>query len=115
MAGNAGRVLVAWLSAEECAPFLAGKSAAERAALKREFSSVRKVGYVITQNEIVMGATAIASPVFDATRNVVASLAVLGPTARVSREQAAKYAPWVRQAAEQLSAQLGRDIARYMT
>jgi IclR family acetate operon transcriptional repressor len=107
LAGSAGRVLISHLSSEELAPLAAGLSSSERAAVQKEAGHVRKAGFIITQDEIVMGATAISAPVFDATGSVVASLSVLGPTVRLSREKTARYAPWVRQAAQQLSTLLG--------
>jgi DNA-binding IclR family transcriptional regulator len=107
LAGSAGRVLICHLSPQELAPLLGGLSSSERVAVQKELGQVRKAGFIITQDEIVMGATAISAPVFDATGSVVASLSVLGPTVRLSRENTTRYTPWVRQAAQQLSTLLG--------
>lgn len=79
---------------------------ATREALPAILAEAAAAGVVMDRNGIIDGASAIASPVFDAQGRAFAALSVAGPTERVERGQQAIMA-LVRAAAQDVSRRLG--------
>lgn len=77
-----------------------------RDQLPAVLAEVAATGVVLDRNGIIEGASAIASPVFDAEGRAFAALSVAGPTERIESNRA-RIAQLVRQAGEQVSRQLG--------
>ena len=87
-----GKVLVAWLDDKERkatfpAKFekLAKNTITTAAEFEKELAKVRQRGYAIADEEMDESFTAVAAPIRDAHQEVVASIVVSGPTARMKK------------------------------
>jgi DNA-binding IclR family transcriptional regulator len=60
---------------------------------------IHATGYALDNEEFAIGLKCIASPLFDHTRRVVASLGIAGPAVRLDDERLPRLAPLVREAA----------------
>jgi IclR family transcriptional regulator, acetate operon repressor len=74
-------------------------------ALTTELARVRRRGFGTARDESEVGAAAVAAPIFSDTgrTQVIAGLAVIGPTARVSTAELTKIAVHVVRSADELS------------
>lgn len=81
-----------------------------RAALPAVLDRVAAEGVVLDRNGIIEGASAIASPLFDADGRAFAAISVAGPTDRIEGQHA-RIADLVRQAGERVSRRLGLTAA----
>jgi DNA-binding IclR family transcriptional regulator len=111
-----GKCLLAWLPADMAERavakqgLLGGSTLGPNAvttmpALTTELARIRRRGFGMARDESEIGAAAVAAPIFsDSSRSdVVAGLAVIGPTARVSAADLTEMAPHVMKSAEELS------------
>jgi IclR family transcriptional regulator, acetate operon repressor len=74
---------------------------------------VRALGYATSIDELELGLSALAAPVFGAGGEVLAALSISGPTARLTSERIAALAPLLIEESNQLAQRLGnRDHAR---
>lgn len=81
--------------------------------LVAELDKVRKQGYAINDEELVVGLRSIAAPVLDAEGHVIAAVNISVPAARVSRQELETVlSPMVVETGHQISAALGADIDR---
>lgn len=71
--------------------------------LEQQFKDIRKQGYAVNNQESVTGLMGLAVPVTDAGGKVIAGLAVHGPVARMSIEDAIARVPLFQRAAGELS------------
>lgn len=71
--------------------------------LRRELARIHECGYGINREEAEVGVSAVAAPVLDARRRVVAAVSVTGHSYRLDLD---RLAPIVRTAARTVSAQL---------
>jgi IclR family transcriptional regulator, acetate operon repressor len=71
--------------------------------LEAEFAKIRRSGYAVDNEEYIAGICCVAVPVMNDQQRVVATVAVHGPVARMSVEQATEFLPILREAAEQIS------------
>ncbi|WP_041775864.1 IclR family transcriptional regulator [Blastococcus saxobsidens] len=92
--GSAGKVLLAWLdeyTLEQILPVdlprLTEQTVVDRATLREELKLARQQGWAQSAGERVVGAAAISAPVFGANSEVVASVSILGPSARLTDER----------------------------
>ena len=89
-----GKVLLAFGAASLPAGNLQSKTArtiTSRTQLNSELEKIRKAGFAIIDNELENGLVAVAAPVFNHDRKVVAAISISGPDARISREQLIKF------------------------
>ena len=77
-----------------------------RAQLPAVLADIAASGVALDRNGIIEGASAIASPVFDAAGRAIAALSVAGPTDRIE-SQSAQISTLVREAGEHVSRRLG--------
>jgi DNA-binding IclR family transcriptional regulator len=106
-----GKVLTAWLPADERARLIAGlryerltpKSIAQRTQLERELRRVRTAGYAIDDEEFILGVRCMAAPVFDANGEVTMALSVVGPKHRMTHQKLRDCRPLVLECAGKLS------------
>ena len=77
-----------------------------RENMRAVLAQVAVDGVVLDRNGMIEGASAIASPLFDADGQVVAAISVAGPTERIENHRA-RIADLVRQAGERISRRLG--------
>jgi DNA-binding IclR family transcriptional regulator len=85
----------------------------ERQVLQQQLRSVTTNGYAVDMGEHVEDVRAVAVPIRDYTRAVVAALVVAGPSYRFQAERIDKeLAPLVVKAGRELSSRLGFDLDR---
>jgi DNA-binding IclR family transcriptional regulator len=87
------------------------RTPADRQALLGQLRAVSSAGHAIDMGEHADDVRAVAAPVRDYTRAVIAALTVIGPAYRFQGERLEKeLAPIVVRAAHELSARLGFDL-----
>lgn len=108
-----GKVLLCGLDDEELEqrlrtlkPYTSG-TITSRSGLRRELAMVCEQGYAVAVDELEVGLTAIAAPIRNAHRDVIASLSVSGPTFRIDAARVEAMVPLVVDAAEEISVRLG--------
>lgn len=106
-AGAAGKVLIAWDDEQISRlppklPKLGPSTIATRAELETELAHVRSRGYATSVNELVVGASSIAVPIFDSSGSVAAAINIAGPAERWNAARIAKLAPAVLEEARRL-------------
>jgi len=102
--GAAGRVLLAWLPEDRREELLRRDPFTTEEALEE----LRRSGFTVSLGEREEGVTSIAAPVQDARREVVAALAMSGPSVRFEGPGFNEKVAKVRRHAEQVSEALGR-------
>jgi len=107
-ASASGKVLLAYagIRLPETLERHTPKTIVDPSALERDLDRTRLRGYAQIRDELEVGLTAVAAPVFDRTGSCVAALAVSGPTFRLARLLAPLSKRCVH-AAHDLSAALG--------
>ena len=111
-----GKVLVAY-GAAELPPGPLARTApgtvVDRAALEVELERVRAERFATAIDELEPGLTALAAPVHGPTGDVIAALAISGPTLRLAPERIEELRPVLTRESAALSARLGhRDKGR---
>jgi DNA-binding IclR family transcriptional regulator len=81
------------------------------ADLEAELARIRASGVGIDDEEFLLGMTAVAVPIFDATGKVCATIAVHAPTARMNLTKARSHVPAMRRAAAEVAAAFGIEPA----
>jgi IclR family acetate operon transcriptional repressor len=113
-ATSSGKAILAFLPAEEREEILkllslsrhTERTVTSPAALRASLDEIRRAGVCITIDELVPGASGIASPVLDRYGRVAGACAIGGPTDRV-RPRLRMLAAEVKATARALSARLG--------
>jgi IclR family acetate operon transcriptional repressor len=72
-----------------------------------ELATVRRLGYAVTISELEEGLNAVAAPITDASRTVVAAVSVSGPAYRLSAERLSELAVLTVATAGKIAARLG--------
>lgn len=80
---------------------------AEREALALRLLDIQHDGFVYTKSELNPGVAAIAVPVLDRDRDLVAALSLSGPTERLPEVRARSYLPALREHATAVVRELG--------
>jgi IclR family KDG regulon transcriptional repressor len=89
-------------------PKFTDRTITDRQVLVHKLKQIAVQGYAVEGGEHSIDANAVAAPVRDYTRNVVGSVAIAGPSYRVSDERIkVELAPAIVQAAAELSSRLG--------
>lgn len=83
------------------------KTLTTRAGLLADLEKVRRKGYAIDDEENNLGARCVAAPVFDGFGRAVAAVGVSATITQIDRGSIAKIAEAVKQAAREISRQLG--------
>lgn len=76
-------------------------------ALLCELNETRNRGFAFDNEECEIGARCIAFPVYDYTQKIIAGISVTGPAIRITDEFAARWVPYLKQTAQQVSRQFG--------
>lgn len=106
--GASGKVILAHSALEpRQLRQLTQNSGIDLAAYAGELKKTRSMGYAISRDEQVQGATSIAVPFFDASGTVAGSLAVYGPSVRFDATKLEKYAALLMAEASRLSRAMG--------
>ncbi len=113
-AGACPKVLMAHLPAEERErvieqglPAFTGWTTTDPELLRVELAEIRSRGYGISDEDIDLGAAAVAAPIRDWSGTVVAAISIAGPLTRVELLLHTEYRDLVVGAAERISARLG--------
>ncbi len=115
-AGSAGKVLLAWLDADELGHLLellpmeprTTTTITNRAVLLDALASVRERGWAVSHGERIEGAIGVSVPIRDGRGKVLASLSVIGPAGRLTDERQAEALPLVTEAAARITERLVR-------
>jgi IclR family acetate operon transcriptional repressor len=105
-----GKVLLAYKAAAiPAGPLepLTSRTIVDRRSLDAELDAIRRDGHATAIDELELGLSAMAAPVFDASGRVVAALSVSGPTMRLSPRRIAELESNVIKQARALSELLG--------
>lgn len=105
--GASGRSILAYLGDEVDLEALIAKSPVTVADFERELADIRTRGYAVSRNELIMGAVAIAAPIFGLRGRVAGSLGIFGPSVRLGKDQENKLGRFLISQAAALSAALG--------
>lgn len=114
-AGGVPKVLLAFLPDEERNALLDSielkpitpYTVTDRRALEQLLREIRAQGYVVTADDLDIGAHSIAAPIWDHRGRVVAAISVAGPSNRFTDDRIRKYVELVRQGAAEISRALG--------
>jgi len=91
---------------------LTRRTLVDRAALEEDLAAVRERGYATLVDELEPGLSVVAAPVLDAGGDVVAALAVSGPTTRLPPHRLAVLGRLAIEQADAVSERLGHRPAR---
>jgi IclR family acetate operon transcriptional repressor len=112
--GSSGKGILAFLPEAEREAILAalpdpipGRVPRTKAEVREELAAARRRGFVVSHGERYEGAIGASAPVRDALRRVVGDLIATWPDNRTSTEKEAAAGLIVREAADELSRQLG--------
>lgn len=86
---------------------LTPKTITNPAVLRREIAKVAKQGWAAAPNEILLGANALAAPVFDASGALVATIAILNSVQFIAPKPSEDQIRRVVGAAQRISSRLG--------
>jgi len=88
-------------------PALTPSTITDQVVLRNELSEIRARGYASTQDELDIGFMAVAAPIYDQTRTVVAALSVGGPILRMDTERLSEIVAALQVAARKISRRIG--------
>ncbi len=95
----------------EFLPRYTDRTIVDRAVLLEQLRAVARDGYSVDNGEFFEDVASVAVPIRDYTRSVVGSLAVAGPSYRISGERInIELAPMVLEAGRELSHRLGYNV-----
>jgi IclR family transcriptional regulator, acetate operon repressor len=109
--GSTGKAILAFMAAERRAELLAATPAAQRARLEDGVKFAQRHGYATSHGEIFVGAIAVSAPYFDHRGQVVGSVGLYGPDARIGDQKLLDYSKLIRKAGHQISVLLGAEGA----
>ena len=117
MLGASGRTILAHLPHTQAAlrPYAKGLPTGLKFVLKdyaAELDATRARGYAVSHSELIQGAAAMAAPFFGASGQVAGSLAVFGPSVRLSNARVKEICGLLVAQAAALSSALGKPLAR---
>lgn len=109
--GASGKVLLAFLekSKQRCILESIIEENFDLGVLKTQLFEIREKGYAISFGDRIVGATAIAAPIFDRKSRLVASLGLSGASIRFTDEQIPEYIKLVMENAMKISEILGHN------
>lgn len=122
-ASAAGKVLIAFSARKDMERLMrrndlhltTAKTLASREALEQEIEGVRRTGYAVDDEEHAVGLRCVAGPVFNEFGEVVASISVSGPKARITDERLPLLGRMVTQAAAEATRDFGGSVPEAMT
>lgn len=113
--GGVPKVLLAFLPDEERNALLdtlelkpiTPHTITDRHILEQALCEIREQGYIVTADDLDVGAHSIAAPIWDHRGRVVAAISVAGPSNRFTDDRIREYVNLVCQGAAQISRALG--------
>lgn len=110
--GASGRAILAHRPLDEASlQRYAQDSGTDLAAYGQELTRIRSRGYAVSTSELIQGAVAVAAPFFNSAGLVAGTLAVFGPSVRMTRTQVGHVGSLLLQEAAALSQALGGRAA----
>ena len=114
-AGASGKVLMAYMSPQEADRVIEKTGLkpvteigiTDRELLISHLENVRERGYDYSISDVTTGASALATPIFGAEKQIVAALTVRGPEVRMSVAKMKQMVPWLIKTSDEISAKLG--------
>ncbi|MFY0545403.1 IclR family transcriptional regulator [Brevibacillus sp. H7] len=114
-AGACPRILLAHLPRRQREQYLetvqlepiANNTITDKEVLRRVLEEARQTGYTVSHSELANFTSAVASPIFDHTGQVVAGLSIVGPENRFQAEHLPRLILKTKSAAQEISAKLG--------
>jgi IclR family acetate operon transcriptional repressor len=88
-------------------PRFTEKTITDPIRLQEELKRVRQQGYAVAQEELEVGLSAVAAPIWNHEGEVIAAVSVSGPSFRLSLEKIPELAELTKQTADEISHQLG--------
>ena len=111
---SSGKALLAYLPQQRLERILAKglprfteETITDPILLQEELKKVRQQGYAVAQEELEIGLSAVAAPVWNHEEEVVAAVSVSGPSFRLSSEKIPELAELTKRTANEVSHQLG--------
>lgn len=112
--GSAGKVLLAFLPEDERRELVqrlslspvTERTITDRGILEAELNVVARRGHAISVGERLLGASGLSVPIFGADDRVLASLSLIGPDNRLTRQRMDDLLPDVKKAAVKIHDQL---------
>jgi len=109
--GASGLAVLAHVNSDEAERLISHERDPGRVRmLRRKLVEVRETGYAISSGDFIIGAHAIASPVFDLRGTVIGSLGLFGPSVRFPAKRISECAKAVKHSASLLSSLLGHHL-----
>jgi DNA-binding IclR family transcriptional regulator len=111
--GASGKVILAWLDEAHAASLVdkgggdKGGQDGRRAVIGKDLAKIRRDGYAVSHGEVFIGALAISVPVFDGNGEIMGSLSLYGPKARMRSDLLPGFVKKVVAGGARLSAALG--------
>jgi IclR family acetate operon transcriptional repressor len=109
-----GKVMLAFRPASEAREILARgveawthKTITTLSAIKPENDKIRKTGYAVSNEELILGIRSLAAPIRNQQGQVVASISIADTPAIMKGRQETQYAGMLKDVAARISAQLG--------
>jgi DNA-binding IclR family transcriptional regulator len=78
--------------------------------LRRELAEIRERGYSINRGEYWDGVEGVAAPIWDINSSPIAAVSIVGPTYRFSPEHIEEFGRLAKEAAAEISRQLGANV-----
>ncbi len=115
-----GKVLVSELGEEELGIILHGKNLEKYTAstitdpveLKKHLALVKEQGVAFDREELSLGLTCLAMPVYNYSNEIIAALSISGPTFRMDEQRINSCMVGLKEATERLSAFFGSNNGR---
>lgn len=105
--GASGKAILAFLEPEDIERVVLDVAAHLRRPLLLALRQVRRQGFAIARDELILGAFGIAAPLFNHVGAVTGSIALYGPHARIGESVRERYIRLVRDAGRGISRALG--------
>lgn len=114
-----GKALISGLGEEELEKLFARKSlekytnntVSSLAELKKQLAQVCKQGYAFDREELSVGLTCIAMPVYNYSNEIIAAISISGPSFRMDQNKIMICREGLKQACSQLSVFFGSSLA----
>jgi DNA-binding IclR family transcriptional regulator len=106
--GASGRSILAYIENEIDLKVYVEGTNVDVERCRAELERVRQNGYAVSRDELIMGAVAIAAPIFGARRSVLGSVGIFGPSVRLGNEQVERLGALLVKETTDLSRALGK-------
>lgn len=117
--GSPGKLFLAYMSREEVADILShekkshGYKITDQGLLNKELAEIKKRGWAVSYGERIKGGSSLSVPIWDRHGEVVASLNILGPYARLNEDVLLGYLDLLKDCARAASVRLGGAPDRF--